>query len=106
MATGVLAQAALAATTNTLLYTATKPSAVTVNLVNTGSIAATVRIAIGTIADSANPDTSNYIEYDANIPAKGVIERSGLLLNTSQKIVVYGSTDSIAASVYGIEAII
>lgn len=103
MTTGVLAQAALAATTNTLLYTAVRPTACTINLVNIAATAATVRIAIGTIPTPSNPANSNYIEFDASIPARGVLERSGILLDTGQRVVVFGSAANITATIYGID---
>ena len=103
MATGVLAQVAPAATTYTLVYTSSTTAAVSINFLNRGSAVATARIAVGTIADNSNPAVTNFIEYDVTIPANGVIERTGLVLNTGQKIVAYASTANTTVSVYGIE---
>lgn len=103
MATGVLAQVAPAATTYTLVYTSNTTAAVSINFLNRDSVAVTARIAVGTIADNSSPATTNFIEYDVSIPANGVIERTGLVLNTGQKIVVYASTANTTVSVYGIE---
>lgn len=103
MATGVLAQVSPAATTYTLLYTATTAAAVSINFLNRGTTAATARIAVGTITNNTSPATTNFIEYDVSIPANGVVERTGLVLNTGQKIVVYASTANTTVSVYGIE---
>lgn len=102
MTVGVLGQADLAATTNTLVYTAATQSAIHINILNRNASATTVRVAIGTISGST-PTNSNYIEYDASIPGNAVLERSGIILNAGQKVVVYAGATGITASVYGIE---
>ncbi len=102
MATGRLGVADLAAATNTTLYTvpASTFSVVTVNLVNRGASAANVRIAV---ASSATPADSEYIEYDVSLAAKGVLERTGIVMDTGKLLVVRSSAVSVNAVVYGIE---
>ena len=102
MATGRLGVADLAAATNTTLYTvpASTFSVVTVSVCNRGASAAAVRIAV---ASSASPADAEYIEYDVELLASGVLERTGLVLAASQRIVVYASATDITAVVYGIE---
>jgi hypothetical protein len=102
MATGRLGVADLSAATNTTLYTvpASTFSVVTLNLVNRGATAATVRVAV---ASSATPADSEYIEYDTSLSAKGVLERTGIVLDAGKLLVVRSSATSVNAVVYGIE---
>lgn len=102
MATGRLGIADVAATTNTTLYTvpASTFAVVTVTLVNRGSSAVTVRIAI---ASTASPANGEYIEYGVSLGANAVLERTGLVLAAGQNIVVYASAVNISAVAYGIE---
>ena len=103
MASGILGQAALSATTNTTVYTvpASTLAIVNVNVVNrSSSAAASVRVAL---ASTATPQTSEWIEYDASVPSNGVLERSGIAMNASERVVVYASTADCSVSVYGLE---
>lgn len=102
MATGRLGAADLAAATNTTLYTvpASTFSVVSVNIVNRGGTAITVRIAI---SSSATPTDAEYIEYDTSLSAKGVLERTGLVLDAGKLLVVRSSAVNTNAVVYGIE---
>jgi hypothetical protein len=102
MATGRLGVADLAAATNTTLYTvpANTFSVVTVSVVNRGASAASVRVAI---SSSATPADSEYIEFDTSLSAKGVLERTGIVLDAGKLLVVRSSAISVNAVVYGIE---
>lgn len=103
MASGILGQEALSATTNTTVYTvpASTLSIVNINIVNrSSSTAASVRVAL---ASTATPQTSEWIEYDASIISNGVLERSGLAMNAGEKVIVYASTANCSVSVYGLE---
>lgn len=102
MATGRLAAVDVAATTNTTTYTcpADTYSVVSINICNRGSAAAAIRIAI---ADADSPTAGEYIEYDVDVFAKNVLERTGIVLAATQRIVVYSSAADISAVVVGIE---
>ncbi len=104
MATGRLGVADLSAATNTTLYTvpASTFAVVTVNMVNRGASAANVRIAV---ASSATPADSEFIEYDVSLAAKGVIERTGIVMDAGKILVVQTptSTPTLSAVVFGIE---
>jgi len=102
MATGRLGVADLAAATNTTLYTvpASTFSVVTLTLVNRGATAATVRVSVSA---SATPADSEYIEYDTSLTAKGVLERTGIVMDAGKLLVVRSSATSVNAVVYGIE---
>ena len=102
MATGRLGVADLAAATNTTLYTvpASTFTVVTDSVCKRGASAAAVRIAV---ASSASPADAEYIEYDVSLAAKGVVERTGIVMDAGKLLVVRSSAISVSAVVYGIE---
>ena len=83
MASGVLGQQALNATTNTTVYTtpADTVAYANINVVNTNATPITVRLAL---AASGTPLAAEYIEYDAEIAGYGVLERTGVVLNSKK----------------------
>ena len=102
MATGILGQQALAATTNTVIYTvpADTFSIVTINVTNRNASARNIRIAL---AGTGTPDNSEYIEYDTELLGSGTFERGGVVMNAGKNVVVYASSTDVSVSVYGIE---
>jgi len=102
MATGRLGVADLAAATNTTLYTvpASTFSVVTVSVCNRGASAATIQLAV---SSSSTPALSEYLEFDVSLAAKGVLERTGIVLDAGKLLVVRSSAISVNAVVYGIE---
>lgn len=105
MATGRLGAQDLAATTYTTLYTAPADtfSVVSVNLLNRGSTTVTCRIAITTATPPSAPSNAEFIEYDVSISGKGVLERTGLVLDAGKIISVYAGNTGISAVCMGIE---
>lgn len=102
MATGLLGQSALSATTNTTVYTVpTSYFAVFgISVCNRGSTTVTVRMSISA---SATPTNAEYLEFDAQIGPQGVLERTGLMAGAGKQIVLYTSGTSVSVSVFGIE---
>jgi hypothetical protein len=102
MATGRLGAADLAATTNTTVYTcpADTFTVLTVSVCNRGATAATIQIAI---SSSASPSAAEYLEFDTSLSAKGVLERTGIVLDAGKLLVVRSSATSVNAVAYGIE---
>ena len=101
MPSGKLGKAALAATTDTDLYTVPAGTVATanINLCNRTSAAVTVRISIR----SAALADADYIEYDAKLPANGVIERTGIALSAGEIVTVRASAPGVSARVHGFE---
>lgn len=102
MATGILGTADLALTTNTTLYTVPADTFTVVNLTlcNRTSAATTIRVALSA---TDTPSNSEWIEFDVSLPAKGVLERTGLVLDATKRIVVYSASTGVNAVAYGIE---
>jgi hypothetical protein len=102
MATGRLGTADLAAATNTTLYTCPTDTfaVVTVSVCNRGSSAANIQLAV---CDTATPGNDEYIEFDTSLGAKGVLERTGVVLDAGKLLVIRSSAISVSAVCYGIE---
>ena len=102
MATGRLAANDLSAATLTEVYVcpADTFAVATLNLVNRGTDTSTIRVAI---AETGTPTNAEYIEYDTDLLAKNVLERTGVVLAADQRIVVSSSEASVSAVVVGIE---
>ncbi len=102
MATGRLGTADLAAVTLTTVYTvpATTFSVVTVSVINRSASAALIRIAL---ASGASPTDAEWLDYDVSLSPKGVLERTGIVMDTGKLLVVRSSATGVNAVVYGIE---
>lgn len=90
---------------NTTVYTvpASTFSVVSINICNRSSSAnATIRLAI---ASSGTPGTDEWIEFDTAIVPNGVLERTGLVMDTGKNLVlvVTSATPTVTAVCYGIE---
>jgi hypothetical protein len=105
MATGRLGASDLSSGVNTAVYgpvAANTFSVVTVNILNRNP-ASTVNIRLA-ISTTTSPGNAEWLEYDTVLAAKGVLERTGLILDEANKyIVVYASGTGVSANVYGIE---
>lgn len=102
MPTGRLGTADLSAATNTTLYTvpATTFTVATVSICNRGTAAANVRIAVAT---TATPSDAEFLEFDVSLAAKGVLERTGIVMDAGKLLVVRSSATAVNAVAYGIE---
>ena len=102
MATGRLAAADLAAGTNTTVYTTPSAifSVVSVNITNRGNQPTVINVAI---ADLDTPTLGEYIEFESELNPKAILERTGIVLAATQKIVVRSSQANVSVVAFGIE---
>ena len=102
MATGRLGNFAIAATTNTTVYTVPTGyyTVCNISLTNRNATAINIRLAM---ASTGTPNASEWIEYDTILIPNGVFERTGLVLQAGLNIVVYSDTANLGCTVYGIE---
>jgi|TARA_B100001093_G_scaffold465093_1_gene482520 hypothetical protein len=103
MATGILGTPAdMSATTNTTIYTvpADNFAIVSINITNRATSTRDIRIAL---AASDTPTNAEWIEYDTEIVANGTLERSGIVIDATKKVVAYANSTDVTVMVYGIE---
>ena len=102
MATGRLGANDIAAATNTTVYTVPSDtfSVVTLSICNRGNQAVAVRVAVSA---AATPVAAEWIEYDTEVLGKGVLERTGIVMDAGRLLVVYSSGANVSAVAFGIE---
>lgn len=105
MATGRLGAQNLSAATYTAVYTvpASTFSVVTLSICNRANQACSVRVAITTTTPPSTPGNGEFIEFDSEILGKGVLERTGIVLDAGKIISVYSSAANVSAVAWGIE---
>ena len=104
MATGKLAAADLASGTGTSVYTcpASIYTVANVSFCNRGTQPVLIRLSI---SDSATPTAGEYLEWETELLPKNVLERTGLLLAATQRLVARASAANVSCVVFGIETI-
>jgi hypothetical protein len=102
MATGRLASEDLAAGTITTVYEtpASTYTVASVNIVNRGTQPTVINLAI---ADLDTPTLGEYIEFETELLPKNILERTGIVLGASQKIVARSSQANVSLVAFGIE---
>lgn len=99
MASGKLGSADLVATTDTLLFTAgATPQTFNVRFANRNATAVKVRVAIGT---GGAPAAADYVDYDVSIQATGILEDTGLVASSEEKVWVRSDTANVSVRAHG-----
>jgi hypothetical protein len=105
MASGILGTPTdLSAGSYATVYTvpASTFAVASISIVNRSNTTLTVRLAVTTQV-SGTPTNAEFIEYDSSIAPKGILERTGMVLEAGRKLVVYSSAVNCNAVVFGIE---
>lgn len=99
-----LGAADLAATTNTTVYTvgASTEAIVAVNVVNRNG-AGTTRTVRLAVAEGDTPGDEDWIEYDFELDGSDVLERTGIHLAATERIVAYASGVDVSVVIWGNE---
>jgi len=103
MASGILGQTDItSANTDTSIYTvpSAKTASLTLSLVNRSSSSASIRVGL---CASGSIGNAEFIEYETTLPPKGVLERTGIVMQATKQLVVRTDTASISACAYGFE---
>ena len=79
----------------------TDAAIINLNICNRNHIGILVSVAISISATS--PTNAEYIEYEASVLGKGVLERSGIVLGPGQYLVVESDITNVSASCWGVE---
>lgn len=105
MAMGINSRVALSATTNTTVATTPtsgKAQILTFSLSNRSSSTGTFNLAVVNNG-TTTPSAGDYIDYGTAITARGVYERTGIVLQNGQTLVCYASIANQSAVTYGLE---
>ena len=105
MASGKLGAADLpAGGVETLLYTVPASTVATVNIriANRNTAAAKIRVAIGT---GASPSATDYFDYDVSVPANGILEDTGIVCSSGEKVWVRSDVSNVSVRVHGFEEV-
>ena len=99
MASGKLGSADLAAATDTLLFTAgATPQTFNVRFANRNVTSVRIRVAIGT---GASPATTDYVDYDVILLANGILEDTGLVASSGEKVWVRSDNANVSVRAHG-----
>ncbi|RLA01523.1 MAG: hypothetical protein DRQ42_03000 [Gammaproteobacteria bacterium] len=105
MASGRLGAADLAAVTITDVYTVPLGvlTSMNINVCNRNDSIIRIRLAMSSVSGAqANEE---YIEYDTTIEPYGVLERTGIALDSGKFITAYSDTANVSVVITGIEDI-
>ena len=102
MASGRLGVAALAANTDTTVYTVPAGTIASCNvaLVNRGATDAVCNVAFST---SGTPTIAEYVEFGVTVPASGILERTAIVAGAGERVVVNSSTADVSVRIHGYE---
>lgn len=98
MTTGKLGSADLLAATDALLFTAAAVQIFNVRFTNRNTTEVKIRVAIGT---GAAPVGADYIDYDVPISGNRILEDTGLVVSSGEKVWVRSDTANVSVRAHG-----
>lgn len=99
MGAGKLGSLDLVAETVTLLFTAdSTPQTFNIRFANRNSFDVLVRVAIGT---GSSPAAADYVDYDVTCLANGIVEDTGLVATSGEKIWVRSNASNVSVRAHG-----
>lgn len=99
MALGKLGSVDLLANTDTLLFTvADTPQTFNVRFANRNTSSIKIRVAIGM---GAAPAVADYIDYDVSVPPNGIVEDTGIVASSGEKVWVRSDTANVSVRAHG-----
>ena len=104
MASGVYAKVDVSSASTWVTLVAPPSSGIKVTTVTLCNRTGSELLARLAIAANTSVTDSDVIEYDVAIPAKGVLERTGIVLDSSNGLQVYSSAAGLTAVAYGIDS--
>jgi hypothetical protein len=78
----------------------TNASVINLNVCNRGNLTTLISVAISNSATA--PTNAQWIEFDSQLIPKGTLERTGMLINPGQYLIVKSSRSSVNAVAWGI----
>lgn len=71
----------------------------TLNICNRNNKSVNIRVAVSDAV--SNPVSSEFIEYEVEVAAKGVLERTGIVIGLGQYLTLYSSESNVTATCWG-----
>ncbi len=102
MPSGKLGNADLAAATNIIVYTVPVGTVATMNASFVNRTAGNINVRMAVTATST-PTLAEYVEYNALIPANGVLERTGIVCSAGELVVCYADIAGVSVRIHGFE---
>jgi len=101
---GLLGNVNITTTGNIKVYTvpADTYTVLSLNICNRSTSTQAIKVAIADGTDIVTD--ADYIEYDTDVFANNVLERTGIVLNADQRLIIQATgTPSLTATVWGLE---
>jgi len=98
---GRLGKADLPAAANTDLYTVPGGKVATVNVAFCNRTAAAISVRLA--ARSGAVGNADYLEYDAQVPANGVLERTAIVMGEGETLLAFAASAGVSVRVHGFE---
>lgn len=100
MSTGILARGTLGALTSVYTCPANTTAFITVNIANRSGSTITASINLST---NASENLGGYVEFSSSIAANQTLEKTGIVLQATQQLLISGSSTNGTFVIFGYE---